>query len=170
MKTKYGFIYAVERAKMEEEFKRMAENCRAEGKPEDMIKEIHRVLLEEFKSNRRFYTHVMFYEGSQFSDDDKPEEGQSPLMKHFLEKISIMQGELDDWLEEIDTPEIVEWLKALPSKDIDFLTLLSEHKMSQTEIAEIYGVSVPTISKRKKRLQKELIKILPEKLRNSLEM
>lgn len=165
-----GFNYGKRRTEKEKEFEKIAEICRDEGIPENSIEEIHRLLLDELNSDRRYYTHTQSYDGLQFSDGNVADEGNSPLLENFLEQFSATQcgisgwGRLS-WVEDIDSSEIVLWLKSLSERDIEFLTLIIIDGMSQTEIATMWGCSNTSVSKRKKRIRSGLETILPEWLK-----
>lgn len=165
-----GFNYGKRKTEKEKEFEKIAEICQEEGIPENSIEEIHRLLIDELNSDRRYYTHTQPYDGLQFSDGEVADESNSPLLEKFLERFSATQCEISEWgriswMEEIDSPEIVLWLKSLSGRDIEFLTLIIIDGMSQTEIAARWGCSNTSVSKRKKRIRSSLEAILPERLK-----
>lgn len=166
-----GFNYGYNRSRMEQEFLQMKQICEAEGMPEDKIEAIHRLLLDEVNSNRAFYRYNQPYDSFQFQDgNEMEEEGRSPLLDKFLEQLSVTQGQIcewgrKDWLEDIDTPELIEWLKAQSEQDIEFLTLLIIDEFKQSEIAQIWNCSSATVSKHKKRIMDGLQSILPERIK-----
>lgn len=165
-----GYNYAYHREKMEKEFAQIASVCRAEGTSEDKIEAIHRLLLDELNSNRRFQTHTMSYDGLQFADGDMVNEERSPLLRDHLEQFSVTQVDISEWgymawLDDIDTPEIVEWIRTLGEEDILLLTLLVVDDLKQTEAAKILKKHDSAMSRKMKQLRESLAKILPESLR-----
>lgn len=74
-----GFNYGYERNKMEREFAQIAAVCRAEGIAEDTIELIHRILLDELNSNRRFQTQTQSYDSLRF-----PNEGNTSVDNNLL--------------------------------------------------------------------------------------
>lgn len=165
-----GYIYATERYKMEQEFKQYAEVFRAAGMSEDKIEAWHRFLLDELNSNRRFQIHTISYDSLQFSDGNMGDEAQSPLMKDYLEEFSAPQVEISEWgymawLDDIDTPEIVEWLRTLGEEDILLFTLIIVDGMKQTEAAKILKKHNSAISRKMKGFREKLAKVLPEHIR-----
>lgn len=165
-----GFNYGYHRKKMEKEFAQIASVCRAEGIAEDTIGIIHRILLNELNSNRKFYTHTQSYDGMKFQDGSDADVGSNPLLKNYLEQFSAPQVEIYEWhymawLDDIDTPEVVEWLGALGEEDILLLTLLVVDGLKQTEAAKILGKHDSAISRKMKQLRESLTKVLPEPLR-----
>lgn len=165
-----GYIYATERYKMEQEFEKIAAICRAEGMPEDKMEALHRFLLDELNSNRRHYTHTISYDSLQFSDGSMANEEQSPLYKDYLKEFSAPQEEISEWhymawLDDIDTPEITEWLRTLCDEDILLLTLLVANDLKQTEAAKILKKHDAAISRKIKKLRKDLWNVLPQKLK-----
>lgn len=162
-----GYIYATERYKMEHDFKQYAEVFRTAGMSEDKIEAWHRFLLDELNSNRRFWIHTISYDSLQFPDGSMGDEAQSPLMKDYLEEFSAPQVEISEWgymawLDDIDTPEIVEWLRTLGERDIRLLALLVVDGLKQTEVAETLGKHDSAISRKMKQLRESLTKILPK--------
>lgn len=162
-----GYNYGYNRSKMEQEFEKIAANCRAEGMPEDKIAAIHRIMLDELNSDRKFYIHTLSYDGLQFPDGDRAEDGASPLLKDYLEQFSVAQTEISawgrfSWLDDIETPEIIVWLQSLGESDILLLTLLVVDGMRQTEAAKVLGKHGSAISRKLKQLRKSLEKVLPE--------
>lgn len=166
-----GFNYGYNRNKMEKEFEEIATICRTEGMSEENIETIHRLMLDMLNSDRCFYVHTQSYDGLRFIDGDAAEEGRSPLLDKFQEQLSVVQAEIYEWdrmawIDDIDTPEIVVWLKSLGDDDIFMLTLLTVDGMRQTEIAKVLEKHDSAISQKMKRLRKSLIKVLPERLKN----
>lgn len=165
-----GYNYGYHRKKMEEEFEKIAAVCRAEGIAEDTIGTIHRILLDELNSNRKFYTHTQSYDGLQFPDGEKADEGQSPLLKNYLDKFSVTQGEISEWgrygwIEDIELPELAIWVRSLDEGDILLLTLMVVNQMKQTEIARLLGKHDSAISRKMRKFRESLTKILPEWLK-----
>lgn len=155
---------------MEQEFEKIAAVCRAEGIPEEKIAAIHRVMLDELNSDRKFQTHTLSYDGLQFPDGDRAEEGASPLLKDYLERFSAVQAEISawgrfSWLDDIETPEIIVWLQSLDEGDILLLTLLVADDMKQTEAAKVLKKHDSAISRKIKGLRESMAKILPEQLK-----
>lgn len=122
-----GFNYGKERYRTEKEFARFARACRGAGMPEDAIAEMYQYDREALNSDRRYYTHTQPFDGAAFSggDDEEREEGRSPLYKNCLAQCSvrleIRYSGRYGWLEDIDTPALVLWLKALSDDDLELL-------------------------------------------------
>lgn len=163
-----GFNYGKERYRTEKEFARFAKTCREAGMPEGAIAEMYRYDREALNSDRRYYTHTQPFDGAAFSggDDEGCEEGRSPLYKNCLAQCSV-QLEIHysgryGWLEDIDTPALVLWLKALSDDDLELLTLIVFDGRNQSEVAREWHRSEAAISKRMKRLRKSLEKLFSE--------
>lgn len=167
--------YGYNRKKMEEEFAEIAAICREDGMPEENIEAIHRMMLDMLNNDRRFYRHTQPYDGLQFADGDEADEGRSPLLDKFSEQLSVRQVEICEWdrmawIDDIDTPEIVVWLKCLNDDDIFMLTLLVVDGMRQREVAKILEKHDSAISRKMKRLRESLTKVLPEWLKERYEI
>lgn len=160
-----SYNYARERRRMELEFAEIAEQCRAAGVLEEEIEDIHRFMLDELNSDRRFHTHTQSLDGFEFSDGGAADESRSPLLEIYIEQLSVCQCEISewerlDWIEDVNKPQLAKWLKTLPRKDIELLTLLYVDDLPQKQIAELCGCSEAAISKRKARLLKNAKKFL----------
>lgn len=167
-----GFNYGFNRKKMEKEFAEMAAVCRADGMPEENIETIHRLLLDMLNNDRRFYAHTQSYDGLQFADGDEADEGRLPLLDKFQKQLSVEQMEICEWgymswLDDIDTPEIMVWLKSLGNDDIFMLTLLVVDGMKQTEVAKMLEKHDSAISRKMKQFRKNLKKVLPDELKKA---
>lgn len=163
-----GFNYGYERNKMECEFAQIAAVCRAEDIPEDTIELIHRIMLDELNSNRRFHNHTLPYDGLKFPDGENTSIDSNPLLENYLEQFSAPQVEIWEWagwVDDLDTPEIIEWVQSLDENDRRLLTLLVEDGFKQTEAAEVLGKHGSAISRKMKKLRESLAKVLPEWLR-----
>lgn len=163
-----AFNYGYERNKMEKEFAQIAAVCRAEGIPEDTIELIHRILLEELNSDRRYRTHTRSYDALQFPDAESAGVENNPLMDKYLENFSVPQAgiwEWGGWIEDLDTPEIIEWTQGLSETDRLLLTLLIEDGLKQTEVAKILKKHDSAISRKIKLLRESLVKVVPNHIR-----
>ena len=155
---------------MEERFAKTTVICREYGMAEESIGVIHRLELDLLNHDRCFYTHMQSYDGLQFADESEADEGRSPLLKKFQEQLSVTQVEICEWsrmswIEDLDTDEIILWVKSQSEKNIELLTLVTVDGLKQTEVAGMWGVSDAAISKRMKKIRTSLEKILPESLR-----
>lgn len=163
-----GFNYGYERNKMEREFAQIAAVCQAEGIPEDTIELIHRILLDELNSNRRFRTHTQSYDALRFPDEEHASVDNNPLIDKYLENFSVVQVEICEWagwIEDLDTPEIIVWAQGLSDTDRLLLNLLAMDSLKQAEVAKILERHGSAISRKMKQLRKSLVKVLPEWLK-----
>lgn len=87
-------------------------------------------------------------------------EDKNPLLKNHLEILSVpfdfhTSGRFW-WLEEIEDEKLLSGLMRLSENDLEMITYLVFDGYSQVEIAEIKGVSQPSISKKIKKIRKIL--------------
>lgn len=153
---------------MEQEFAQIAEVCRAGGIPEDTIELIHRIMLDELNSNRRFHNHTLPYDGLKFPDGENTSIDSNPLLENYLEQFCAPQVEICEWagwIEDLDTPEIIEWARCLNEADRQLLTLLAMDGLKQTEAAKILEKQDSAISRKMKHFRESLAKVLPKWLR-----
>ena len=153
---------------MEKEFAQIAAVCRAEGIPEDTIELIHRILLDELNSERRHCTHTQSYDALQFPDGEGASVDNNPLVNKYLESLSAPEVQIwvwADWIEDLNTPEIIAWARSLDEIDRRLLTLLAMDGLKQTEAAKILSKHDSAISRKMKHLRESLEKVLPEWLK-----
>lgn len=160
--------YGSERNKTEREFAVIAAICRVEGISENTIALIHRIMLDELNSNRRFYNHTLSYDGLKFPDGRTASIDNSPLLDDYLEQFCAPRIEIwkwAGWIEDLDTPEIIMWAQSLKETDRLLLTLLIEDEVKQSEAARILEKHNSAISRKLAQFRKSLAKVLPEHLR-----
>lgn len=88
----------------------------------------------------------------QVSDEDNiADDDKSPLLKRFLEIISVPfefhTSEKFWWLQEIEDEELLSGLLQLSVNELEVITYLAFEDFKQKHIAEIKGVSQQSISK-----------------------
>ncbi len=162
--------YAHNRKIMEKGFAKTEVICRENGMLEESIEEIYCMDLALLNNDRRFYTHTQSYDGAQFADGGETNEGHSPLLGKFQEQLSVAQAEICgwsrmSWIEDLDTEEVILWVKGQTEKNLELLTLIVVDGLKQTEVAKMWKVSDAAISKRMKKMKKSLEKVLPEWLK-----
>lgn len=165
-----GYNYGYGREKMERAFEETAKEYRDAGVPEEWIEYIHRIDLDDLNNERKFYRHTVFIEGVKFSDDEYTDESNSPLYKEHPDEFSAVDIEISewgyyDWVEDLENSELIAWVKTLKLADIDLLTYQIQDGLLQTDIARLLKVSNAAVSKRMKRLRKDLEKFLQIKLK-----
>lgn len=97
----------------------------------------------------------------QVSDEDNiADDDKSPLLKRFLEIISVPfefhTSEKFWWLQEIEDEELLSGLMQLSVNELEVITYLVFEGYKQYEIAKIKGVSQPSIFKKIKKIKKIL--------------
>lgn len=97
----------------------------------------------------------------QVSDEDNiADDDKSPLLKRFLEIISVPfefhTSEKFWWIQEIEDEELLSGLMQLSVNELEVITYLVFEGYKQYEIAKIKGVSQPSIFKKIKKIKKIL--------------
>lgn len=159
------FNYKLARKIMEAKFKPVKQICIAAGMSDETIKEIHDMYLDELNNDRQHYTHSLSLDAMTFPDSEGFDESCSPLYKRYLERFSVQQCEIsewgrEDWIEDLDSTEIILWVKKISDKDKEILTYIMEGRLQKQEIADILGCSPSAISKHLKQMRAELGEIL----------
>lgn len=121
----------------------------------DAIYEFDKMQFCEDIAYRRRTQRLQVSDEDNIADDDK-----SPLLKRFLEIISVPfefhTSEKFWWLQEIEDEELLSGLLQLSVNELEVITYLVFEGYKQYEIAEIKGVSQPSIFKKIKKIKKIL--------------
>lgn len=149
---------AYEKRKFEEKQKKQAEKYRALGMTEEQIKEIYEFDYAQFKSERRFHMHTQSFEPDKFDDDEDDNEKLS-IVEKFQDVLATTQDDSTEksrywWIEEIDDSETVRKIKLLSKSDLEILTLIVIDKLKNKEIAQVTGIPLRTIERKKAWLKK----------------
>ena len=137
-----GFRYGYEKKKFDSEWEKKEKWYRESGMSEDAIREMREYDLNEFNSTRKFY---------RYGDDDidvesiAEEEGDS-IDKAFSE----------EWIELLETPELVLKLRKLPADYIEISDLMVRENLTQEEIAGRMHCSQQNIAKKIEKIRKLL--------------
>ena len=144
-----GWNNAYERKKFEAKQKKQAEEYRALGMSEEQIQIMYEFDLEQFNSNRSYYSHTQSFIPDDFDESEDDDEKLS-IFEKFKDVLTISIEDSSDkskywWIEEIDEPETVKKIKSLSERDLEILTLMVIDELTHEEIAKIMGVCVRTI-------------------------
>ena len=154
-----AFNYARERKKFEKEWKRLRSKYTAAGMSLEDIEAMRQFDLKVFNSDRRYFSHTQPLLSSDCGEDDSGQEDKSVLLERFSETMSVTDDGVSFhgrywWIEELDTPELIQAIKMLSDNDKELLTLYFFDGYSQSEIAEFYGISQKTSVKKYRELKK----------------
>ena len=157
-----GWNNGYERKKFEIAQRKQATKYRKLGMTEEQISEMRKFDLEQFKSDRRFYSHTVALEPNEF-DPSEDAEDKSPLLNLFSDVLttSIDGPEAHSrfwWIEELNDPELSARVKLLPQSELEVLTMYVFEAFNQAELAEVFQISQQNISKRIKRIKNFLSK------------
>ena len=146
-----GWNNAYERKKFEAKQKKQAEEYRALGMSEEQIQIMYEFDLEQFNSNRSYYSHTQSFIPDDFDESEDDDEKLS-IFEKFKDVLTISIEDSSDksrywWIEEIDEPETVKKIKSLSERDLEILTLMVIDELTHDEIAKIMGVCVRTIER-----------------------
>ena len=137
-----GFNYALEKRKFDEKWKKLDVWYRESGMSEDAIREMFEYDWREFNSTRKFYRH---------GDDDVDvesiaEEGADAIDKALSE----------EWIELLDTPDLVRKVRKLPADYIEIIDLMVRENLTQEEVARRMHCSQQNIAKKIEKIRKLL--------------
>ena len=147
---------AYERRKFKENQKKQAEEYRALGMTEEQIQAMYEFDLEQFRSDRRFYSHTQSLLPDTFDENEDNDEKLSifELFKNVF-TTTIEEAECKSrywWIEEINNSELYSIVIGLSNEQIELLTLIYVDRLSQSEVARIFNVSQAAISQRLKKI------------------
>ena len=147
---------AYERRKFKENQKKQEAEYRALGMTEEQIKAMYEFDLEQFRSDRRFYSHTQSLLPDTFDENEDNDEKLSifELFKDVF-TTTIEEAECKSrywWIEEINNSELYSIVIGLSNEQIELLTLIYVDRLSQSEVARIFNVSQAAISQRLKKI------------------
>lgn len=146
-----------ETKKFEARQKKQAEEYRALGMTEEQIQAMYEFDLEQFKSERRNRMHTQQFTSSDF-DEGEEDDSESTLFDKFFDELTCTIDTSGDksrywWIEEIDDPETVRKIKSLSESDLEVLTLMVIDELKNKEIAQVTGIPLRTIERKKARFK-----------------
>ena len=146
-----------ERRKFEARQKKQAEEHRALGMTEEQIQAMYEFDLEQYKSNRRHYSHTQSFIPDDFDEDEDDDEKLS-IFEKFKEVLTTSIEDSSDksrywWVEEIDDPATVKKIISLSERDLEILTLMVIDELKNKEIAQVTGIPLRTIERKKARFK-----------------
>ena len=142
----------IERKKFEARMKKQAEEYRKAGMTEEQIKAMYEFDLEQYKSDRRYYSHTQPLEVHEFEEDG--EESDNSLLHSFIDALSIddedgyfANSSRYGWIDTIENPALSEILRNMSDMDIEILTLTVFEGYRLNELTDILGVSYATLKR-----------------------
>ena len=137
--------------------KKQAEEYRALGMTEEQIQAMYEFDLEQFKSERRHRMHTQPLQVEEFEENDADESDNTLLNEFFDELTCTIETSGDKsrywWVEEIDDSETVKKIKSLSERDLEILTLMVIDELKNKEIAQVKGIPLRTIERKKARFK-----------------
>ena len=119
---------------------------------EEQIKAMYEFDLEQYKSDRRYYSHTQSFVPDDFDEDEDDDEKLS-IFDKFKDVLTTSIEESGNksrywWFEEIDNPDLVRNIKSISTEQLELLTLVVIDGYGQAEIADLMKVSQSAISQR----------------------
>ena len=137
--------------------KKQAEEYRVLGMTEEQIQTMYEFDLEQFKSERRHRMHTQPLQVEEFEENDA-DESDNTLLNEFFDELTCTIDTSGDksrywWVEEIDDSETVKKIKSLSERDLEILTLMVIDELKNKEIAQVKGIPLRTIERKKARFK-----------------
>ena len=135
---------AYRRKQFEEKQKKQAEEYRALGMTEEQIQAMYEFDLEQFRSDRRFYSHTQSFLPDTFDENEDNDEKLS-IFELFEDVFTttIEEAECKSrywWVDEIGEDDLLGGVRNLNSEQIEILTLIVFENYSQKDAAEKMGI------------------------------
>ena len=132
------------RKQFEEKQKKQAEEYRALGMTEEQIQAMYEFDLEQFKSDRNYYSHTQPLTASDF-DEGKEDESESTLFLKFFDELVVTIDDCEEksrywWVDEIGEDDLLSGVRYLTPQQIEIITLIVFENYSQKEAAEKMGI------------------------------
>ena len=159
------FNYATEKLKFDREQEKLAEQYREAGMSEVAIRKMYEFDYEQFKKQRVFCKHNQYLETKDTEKAFKENDRHGLLFKFLYEFSTEMSFTNDDrfsWIEDIDNEKLYEVLHNMNENDLDLLTMLVIEGYGVVEVARLKDVSHQAISKRWKKIQKNLVVVVAD--------
>ena len=137
-----GFNYARKKGKFDEKWKKLEEWYRKFGMSEDAIREMREYDWREFNSTRKFYRHG----DDNVNVESIVEEDGDSIDKTFSE----------EWIELLETPNLVRKVRKLPVDYIEIIDLMVRENLTQEEVARRMHCSQQNIAKKIEKIRKLL--------------
>ena len=152
---------AYRRKQFEEKQKKQAEEYRALGMTEEQIKAMYEFDLEQFRSDRRFYSHTQSLLPDTFDENEDNDEKLSifELFKNVF-TTTIEEAECKSrywWVDEIGEDDLLGGVRNLNSEEIEILTLIVFENYSQKDAAEKMGIPYRSFKRKIKQIKILLI-------------
>ena len=146
-----------ERKKFKDEQKKKAKYYRSLGMTEEQIQVEYDLAHEEFKSMRRNAIHNQPMPESVFDEDTGTDESDNPLLLKYPDAFTVTleetgTGSRYSWIDQLESPELIEAVKQLSSSQIELLTLTLEG-YGQKEIATKLGINQSCVSRQIKKIK-----------------
>ena len=137
-----GFNYAREKRKFNREWNEKERWYRESGMSEDAILEMYEYDWREFNSTRKFYRHG----DDNVNVESIVEEDGDSIDKTFSE----------EWIELLETPNLVRKVRKLPVDYIEIIDLMVRENLTQEEVARRMHCSQQNIAKKIEKIRKLL--------------
>ena len=137
-----GFNYAREKRKFDKKWNEKERWYRKSGMSEDAIREMYKYDWSEFNSTRKFYRHG----DDNVNVESIVEEDGDSIDKTFSE----------EWIELLETPNLVRKVRKLPADYIEIIDLMVLENLTQKEIAGRMNCSQQNIAKKIEKIRKLL--------------
>lgn len=149
-----------EKAKFIAQQRKQAEEYRKLGMSEEQIQAMHELDLEQFNSDRRFYSNTQELSAGMFEAGEM-DDGKSTLFDKFMDELSVTDDNSPEhsrfwWVEEIEDPDLASRVKMLTSDELELITMHVYEGYTQKDLSDHFGVTQQAVCKKLRRIKKFL--------------
>lgn len=158
-----GYNHGLEEKKFETRWKRLRKEYAAAGMSKEAIDAMKEFDRECLNGDRNYYEKKQSMDYRKVGGMHEENTSRS-YQRKFGDRLRVEEQITDparrySWIDELDDEDLVKVVKALPPRDLEFLTMFVFEGYLQDEIAELFGVSRQLVTKRIMKLRKKLKKI-----------
>ena len=154
-----AYNHGKELRKFLRKWKKLRKEYKEAGMSDEAIEEMFLFDKNEFKRNRVFMEHIHFdlpknNSGTDGEEDDNDFEQEDEEFKVAVSDEYSAAHSRYWWVERIENPKLVAYLKSLSREELEFITLFYIDRYTQKEIAKILNISQQAVSKRIVKIEK----------------
>ena len=154
----------IERKRFEAKMKKQAEEYRKAGMTEEQIQAMYEFDLEQYKSDRRYYSHTQPLEVQE--ENDEGDEVEESFVRQFIDAFStsdedeyFSNSSRYGWIDNIENQELSELLHEMDTEEIEIITLHVYEGYDFYETADIMGMTYRQVWYRWKKIAEKISEV-----------
>lgn len=159
----------IERKRFESKMKKQAEEYRKAGMTEEQIKAMYEFDLEQYKSDRRYYSHTQPLEVQEMNDEG--DEVEDSFVRQFIDAFStsdedeyFRSSDRYGWINGIENTLLSEAIREMDPDEIEIITLHVYEGYDFYETADIMGMTYKQVWYRWKKIAEKISELFSDVL------